>query len=31
MRQELLKLGITNIDAACARLSRARPPRLEVL
>ena len=31
MRQELLQLGITNIDAACARLSRARPPRLEVL
>ena len=31
MRQELLRLGITNIDAACARLARSRQQRPEAL
>jgi hypothetical protein len=31
MRQELLQLGITKIDAVCARLSRSGPTRPEVL
>jgi hypothetical protein len=31
MWQELLQLGITNIDAACARLARSGRPRPETL